>query len=109
MLVLGVGGYKVIQGDLTIGMLVAFQILMASFLRPIGNLVQLGQTIQELQGDLGRLDDVLAHEVDPIEKDPEPGTPVSGPSRLVVTRSCACAGSCSSETSPLATTRRRRR
>ena len=78
VLVLGIGGYKVIQGELTIGMLVAFQILMASFLRPIGNLVQLGQTIQELQGDLGRLDDVLAHDVDPLEKDAEPGTPASG-------------------------------
>lgn len=78
MLVLALGGYKVIHGELTIGMLVAFQTLMASFLRPIGNLVQLGQTIQELQGDVGRLDDVLAHDVDPLEKPPEHLTPASG-------------------------------
>jgi ATP-binding cassette subfamily C protein len=67
ILVLVVGGLYVIEQTLTIGALVAIQLLMASFLRPIGNLVRLGQTIQELEGDLARLDDVLAHETDPSE------------------------------------------
>ncbi len=67
LLVLVVGSLAVIDGSLTIGSLVAVQMLMSSFLRPIGNLVSLGKTIQELEGDMTRLDDVLAHP-------PEPGT-----------------------------------
>jgi ATP-binding cassette subfamily C protein len=65
MLVLVIGGLHVIDGTLTIGGLVAFQILMSSFLRPVGNMVLLGRTIQELHGDMSRLDDVLSHEQDP--------------------------------------------
>lgn len=65
MLMLVIGGLYVIEGRLTIGMLVAFQMLMASFLGPIGDLVGLGTTMQELQGDLARLDDVLGHGRDP--------------------------------------------
>jgi len=72
MLVLVVGGLYVIEGRLTIGQLIAFQILMASFLRPVGNMVMLGQTVQELRGDMARLDDVLAHEIDPSAREDVP-------------------------------------
>jgi ATP-binding cassette subfamily C protein len=68
MTVLVLGGYYVINNQLTIGSLVAFQILMRSFLRPVGTMVGLGKTMQELQGDMARLDDVLAH---PPDKDPD--------------------------------------
>lgn len=57
--VLVVGAFRVIDGGLTIGMLVAFQSLMASFLMPISDLSNLGQQFQELRGDLDRVDDVL--------------------------------------------------
>src|SRR5262245_61214486 len=57
--VLVVGSLYVIDGRLTIGSLVAFRILMGSFLRPVTSLVRLGGTLQELRGDLARLDDVL--------------------------------------------------
>ena len=73
-LVLAVGGLSVIEGRMTIGMLVAFRILMGRFLQPVEDLVQLGQTVQELQGDLARLDDVLAHELDPSALEPRPGS-----------------------------------
>ena len=46
-------------------MLVAFQSLMHSFLTPVTTLVNLGGTLQELRGDLQRLDDVLGHPADP--------------------------------------------
>jgi NHLM bacteriocin system ABC transporter peptidase/ATP-binding protein len=63
--VLGVGALRVMTGDLTIGMLVAFQSLMASFMTPIGQMVSLGTILQETRGDLNRVEDVLRYEPDP--------------------------------------------
>lgn len=57
--VLAVGGVEVIHGGMSIGMLVAFQSLSASFLQPVNNLVSLGANIQDLEAQLNRLDDVL--------------------------------------------------
>jgi NHLM bacteriocin system ABC transporter peptidase/ATP-binding protein len=65
LLVLVIGGLRVIDGHLSIGMLVAFHSLMYSFLTPIASLVDLGGTLQELQGDLRRLEDVLHHPMQP--------------------------------------------
>ena len=59
-----VGGWRVINGELSIGMLVAFQLLMVSFQRPVNRLVRFASTLQTLQGNLKRLDDVLANDVD---------------------------------------------
>jgi ABC-type bacteriocin/lantibiotic exporter with double-glycine peptidase domain len=63
--VLGMGGVRVMSGNLTIGDLVAFQALLGAFGGPIGNLTQLGSTLQLMEGDMNRLDDVLRYEVDP--------------------------------------------
>ena len=62
---LGVGGWLILQGKLTIGMLLAFQLLTRSFLTPINNLVKFGKTLQDLAGNLVRLDDVLDNTIDP--------------------------------------------
>lgn len=62
---LTLGGLRVISGELTIGMLVAMQSLMSSFLSPINAMVNLGGVFQELRGDLDRVDDVLMNEVVP--------------------------------------------
>ena len=62
---LSVGGWQVIQGNLSIGMLLAFQLLTASFLTPVNNLVRFGSTLQDLEGNLLRLDDVLDNPTDP--------------------------------------------
>ncbi|MDJ0715510.1 MAG: NHLP family bacteriocin export ABC transporter peptidase/permease/ATPase subunit [Prochloraceae cyanobacterium] len=64
MLILIVGGWRVIDGHLSIGMLVAFQSLTVSFQQPINTLVDFGTTLQELEGDLNRLDDVLGNSID---------------------------------------------
>jgi NHLM bacteriocin system ABC transporter peptidase/ATP-binding protein len=68
--ILGLGGYFVIQGQLTIGMLVAFQSLVASFLEPVTRLVAMGGSLQVVDNGLGRLDDVLRHPLDPSAAPP---------------------------------------
>ncbi len=62
--VLVIGGLRVIEGHLTMGMLVAFQTIVASFTRPITDFVNFGGELQELQGDMNRLDDVLRYKED---------------------------------------------
>jgi ABC-type bacteriocin/lantibiotic exporter with double-glycine peptidase domain len=59
----------VIDGDLTIGMLVALQVLLLSFLAPIIRFVNFGQTMQNMKVDVARLNDVLRNPVDPLYKE----------------------------------------
>lgn len=66
VLILSFGGLRVMDGFLTMGALVAFQSLMQSFLTPVNNLVGLGGRLQELSGDMNRLDDVLKYKQDAI-------------------------------------------
>jgi ATP-binding cassette, subfamily C, bacterial len=63
-LVLGVGGWQVMEGQMTIGVLVAFQALLASFQAPINQLLGFGMTLPTLAGNLMRLDDVLSNSTD---------------------------------------------
>lgn len=62
--ILGVGGLRVMEGYLSMGMLVAFQTLMASFMQPVNQMVSLGSILQETQADMDRLDDVMNYRVD---------------------------------------------
>ncbi|MGA7616755.1 MAG: NHLP family bacteriocin export ABC transporter peptidase/permease/ATPase subunit [Thermoanaerobaculia bacterium] len=62
--ILMMGGLKVIHGEMTVGMLVAYQTLAAFFVRPLNTLVRFGADLQELQADMNRLDDVLSYPQD---------------------------------------------
>lgn len=64
-LILCVGAFRVMDGHLTIGMLMAFQMLSSNFSGPINSFVSLGQRLLEVNADMQRIDDVLDY---PIEK-----------------------------------------
>jgi NHLM bacteriocin system ABC transporter peptidase/ATP-binding protein len=65
IVILTLGGLRVMDGYLSIGMLVAYQSLMMSFLQPVNLMVSLGGRLQEMHGDMNRLDDVFLYPQDP--------------------------------------------
>ncbi len=81
--VLSIGALRVMDGDLTMGMLIAFQSLLGSFMGPVAGIVGLGAALQTIRGDMTRLDDVLRY---------QPEIDASGESRQVDPESVADAG-----------------
>ena len=63
--VLGFGGWQVMSGEMTIGMLMGFYVVSGNFLRPIGRFVQFADAFQILEADLRRINDVLDAPEDP--------------------------------------------
>ncbi len=62
--ILVIGGFRVMDGFLTMGELVAFQGITAAFLGPVDTFVTLGNKLQQVHADMNRLDDVLRYPVD---------------------------------------------
>lgn len=62
VLVLGV--MLVMQGDFTVGMLLAFQSFMSSFLAPMNSLIGVGQSVQEMRTSMERIEDVMNYKPD---------------------------------------------
>jgi NHLM bacteriocin system ABC transporter peptidase/ATP-binding protein len=60
--VLILGGIRIIDGFMTLGILVAFQNLIVSFMTPVNKLVGIGALMEELRTDLSYLDDVYNYE-----------------------------------------------
>jgi NHLM bacteriocin system ABC transporter peptidase/ATP-binding protein len=76
-----VGGLRVMEGAITVGMLVAFQTLMSYFNSPVASFVGLSAQMQTTRGYLEKLDDVLEHELDPLlveGRTTEPLPPLGG-------------------------------
>lgn len=65
-LIIALGGYLIIQGQISLGTLVAFQFVQSQLIAPISLLPQLNSVIQRLIGDLGRLEDLNKNEDDPL-------------------------------------------
>jgi NHLM bacteriocin system ABC transporter peptidase/ATP-binding protein len=64
IMVLGGGAWLIINGQLTIGGLIAFQVLLGHFTAPLQSLLSFNSELQTIRGDLNRLDDVLRHPQD---------------------------------------------
>lgn len=65
VIVLGLGSLYILQGEFTIGALVAFQSLSSSFQEPLNSLLNLGEETQQIKADLMRLEDGLNYQTDP--------------------------------------------
>ena len=63
--VFGVGGLRVMDGDLTVGALMGFYILTINFLQPIGRFVQSIDAFQILESELDRVEDITRTSEDP--------------------------------------------
>jgi len=59
-IILFFGGHKVLDGEMTFGVLVAFQGLMMQFLNPIQQMLSQFADIQETQGNIDRIDDIFS-------------------------------------------------
>ncbi len=65
-LIISCGGLLIIAGKMSLGTLVAFQFLEGQLIAPISALPQLNTSLQQLIGDLGRLDDLKNSNDDPL-------------------------------------------
>ena len=65
-LVLALGVWLTMQGRFTVGMILAFQGFMSSFLAPTGQLISARETIQEMRTSMERIEDVMEYPDDPV-------------------------------------------
>lgn len=74
-IILGLGLLLVMQGSLTIGMLLVFQTLLSGMWEPVNKLIQATDGIRETRIHMDRMDDVMKYETDGFENftvDPGP-------------------------------------
>ena len=64
--VLFLGVWLTMQGAFTVGMIMAFQGFLASFMSPAMTLVSAGQTLQEMRTQMERVDDVMEYPDDVV-------------------------------------------
>lgn len=69
ILILTVGGYFVLHGKLTLGTLIAFQVLSKNLMEPLAHLTEVLTKIQSMHIEMNRLDDVLRYQLDETLED----------------------------------------
>jgi len=62
--VLSLGALLILKGDLTVGMLLAFQGFISSFMAPVDELVDASRTIVEMRSQMERVEDVMKYPED---------------------------------------------
>jgi len=62
--VLAIGVYLTIQGEFTVGMIMAFQGYLTAFLSPATMLISAGQSLQEMRTQMERVEDVMQYPTD---------------------------------------------
>ena len=68
--VLMVGVYLAMQGRFTVGMIMAFQGFLGSFISPATSLISAGQSLQEMRTEMERIEDVMRYPTDVPEDEP---------------------------------------
>ena len=68
--VLMVGVYLAMQGRFTVGMIMAFQGFLGSFISPATLLISAGQSLQEMRTEMERIEDVMRYPTDVPEDAP---------------------------------------
>ena len=71
IVVLGAGVYLVLHGAFTVGMVMAFQGFMSSFMQPANSMISAGQSLQEMITQMERVDDVMGYPTDPYLEERE--------------------------------------
>lgn len=79
--VLGIGGWRVASGEMSIGLLVGLYILAAAFLAPVGRFVLFAESFLLLDSSLYQINDVMDAATDPLLPTPHGGS-VSGVATL---------------------------
>ena len=64
--ILSLGSLRIIGGYITIGILMAYQIIAGMFNQPINTVLNFSKLFQEIDADINRLNDVLNYKPDPI-------------------------------------------
>ena len=66
--VLVTGVFLAMEGEFTVGMIMAFQGFLSSFVSPAMTLISAGQSLQEMRTDMERIEDVMKYPSDPVFK-----------------------------------------
>ena len=62
--ILVAGVYLILDGRFTVGMLLAFQGLLSSFLTPVNQLMETGQSLITMRAEMERVEDVMNYHID---------------------------------------------
>jgi NHLM bacteriocin system ABC transporter peptidase/ATP-binding protein len=64
--ILVIGVYLVMEGKFTVGMVMAFQGFLGSFMSPAHKFISAGQTLQEMRTSMERIEDVMKYPTDKL-------------------------------------------
>ncbi len=68
-LVLVIGIWLAMKGEFTVGLIMSFQGFLSAFMNPAMTLITAGQTIQEMETSMERVEDVMEYPTDPYCED----------------------------------------